>query len=183
MFRSGRAVGDGWHNSRLGKRSSVRAPILLRSGTCSYRLNTAAIGLVAERVSLSLQENICSRGPTIRVHSQISSDIAQEFYRRKRQVFGTQYVSSCGLGFAMRANCLHRKFLPARFPAGKKILKISSAIDIRWPLPLGSGVDQIHPPPSSCSMFRMESAHALLEQERRYSGGVERSVSRPIWRR
>ena len=63
------------------------------------------------------------------------------------------------------------------------MLKISSAMDIRWPLPLGSGVDQIHPPPSSPSMFRMKSAHALLQQERRYSGGVETSVSRRIWRR
>jgi hypothetical protein len=29
------------------------------------------------------------------------------------------------------------------------MLKISSAMDIGWPLPLGSDVDQIHAPPSS----------------------------------
>ena len=55
------------------------------------------------------------------------------------------------------------------------MLKISSAVDIRWPLPLGSGVG-LHPPPSSPSMFRMKSVHARLEQERRYSGGVDTSV-------
>lgn len=60
------------------------------------------------------------------------------------------------------------------------MLKISSAMHIRWPLPLGSGVDQIDPLTSSRSMFRSKSAHALLQQERRYSGGAETSVSRRI---
>ena len=55
------------------------------------------------------------------------------------------------------------------------MLKISPAVDIRWPLPLGSGVG-IHPPLLSPSMFRMKSAHALLQWERRYSGGVDTSV-------
>lgn len=60
------------------------------------------------------------------------------------------------------------------------MLKISSAVDIRWPLPLGSGVG-FHLPSSSPSMFRIRSAHALSQQERRYSGGAETSVSRRTW--
>jgi hypothetical protein len=114
------AVGDGWHNCRLGKRSLSPSAYGAQIRYLLLPVKHGCDRLSWDRVSLSLQENICSRGPTIGVHSQISSDIAQEFYRRKRQVFGTQYVSSCGLGFAMRANCLHRKFHPVRFLAGKK---------------------------------------------------------------
>jgi len=40
---------------------------------------------------------------------------------------------------------------------------------------------KLHPPPSSRSMFRSKSAHAPLQQERRYSGGVETSVCRRTW--
>jgi len=95
------------------------------------------------------------------------------------QVFGTQHVSSFGQGLATRAGFLHLKWPPARIPAAKKFLQSGRIVDIRCPVPLGSGVDQIHPPPSSPSMFRMKSAHALFALERRYSGGVETSVSRP----
>jgi hypothetical protein len=63
------------------------------------------------------------------------------------------------------------------------MLIISCVADIRWRLSLGSGVDQIQAPLLSPSMFRMKSAHALLQQERRYSGGVGTSVSRLISRR
>ena len=58
------------------------------------------------------------------------------------------------------------------------MLKISSTMDIPCPLPLGPDVDQIDPPTSSRSMFRSKSAHAILQQERRYSGGVETSMCR-----
>ena len=60
------------------------------------------------------------------------------------------------------------------------MLKISSAMHIRWPLPLGSGCGPDPPATFVASMFRMKSVHALLQEERRYSGGAETSVSRRI---
>ena len=100
--------------------------------------------------------------------------------RRASQVFGTQHVSplSKSRSHAVDSQCLR---LPrARIPARKKMLKIISAVDIRWRLSLRSGVDQNPLATLSPSMFRMKSAHAFLRQERRYSGGVETSVSRRI---
>ena len=56
-------------------------------------------------------------------------------------------------------------------------------LDYRCRLPATTWLmwTKLHPPPSSRSMFRSYSAHALLQQERRYSGGVEISVCRRTW--
>ncbi len=56
-------------------------------------------------------------------------------------------------------------------------------LDYRCRLPATTWLmwTKLHPPPSSRSMFRSKSAHAPLQQERRYSGGVETSVCRRTW--
>ncbi len=105
-------------------------------------LNPAAISLVAEKVSLSLQ------GTPLFSAARVPVSIAGFGPHRPgnctdclRQVFGTQHVSAVGRGSAARADFMHLKSPPARIPAAKKILKSGWTVDIRCPLPLGSGVD------------------------------------------
>jgi hypothetical protein len=54
-----------------GWQSSVQALAAPKSSTCSYASNKAPTGLVAEKGSLSLQENLSSTGPSPCVHSRI----------------------------------------------------------------------------------------------------------------
>ena len=148
FFRSGRAVENGWHNNCPGSWRTF-SPLVgsASSGTCFSELNPLR-GTLLRKMSLSLHRKAnspLSESPRPRPHL---APIARQLHRCLRQVFGVQHVSAVDRRSAARADFLHLQSPSARIPAGKKILKISLAVDIRWPLPLGSGVG-FHPPPSS----------------------------------
>ena len=60
------------------------------------------------------------------------------------------------------------------------MLKISSGYAYTLPVTTWLWCGPDLPATFVASMSRMKSAHAILQQERRYSGGVETSVSRRI---
>jgi len=71
VFRPERAVGDDWHDNRPGA-SSPQSKLLQRpSLVLALMGQTRLPGLVAENVSLSLQDNPSSNGASPLVHSRI----------------------------------------------------------------------------------------------------------------
>ena len=177
----GAAVRDGLHNNRPGA-SSPQSAGLQRPGLllALTGLNPAARHLSCGKCHFLCKETSLLRSPSLLVHSWIRSTSPRiGSTAASSDGYSARFVLRSRLGHAGRF--WHRKWLPARIPAAKKFLESGLTIDVGCPLPLGSCGAKLHPPPSSHSMFRSQSVHALLQQERRYSGGVETSVCRRTW--
>ena|ERR1700730_15469099 len=84
-----------------------------------------------------------------------------------------------------RSGLKPRALATGRFSASKMATCTNSCKKKTFENPLNCGyklpATQTHPPPSSPSMFRIKSVHAFLQQERRHSGGVEKSACRRTW--